>query len=94
MQAGLELHDFIKAALADREQDVPHTSSVILGILREHGPSIQDPTRCRVCTAIAHGHATRYRHPCPTVRLIGALFDTWPGYQHALWAAPGQEGGP
>lgn len=49
-------------------------------ILTGHGPSRQDPTRCRVCTAIAHDRATRFRAPCPTLRSLAAIYSDHPAY--------------
>lgn len=52
-------------------------------ILVEHGPSRQDATRCRVCTAIHEGHAQRFRAPCPTVRYLIAEWSEHPDYDQA-----------
>lgn len=56
-------------------------------ILEEHRPPRGFTDRCRVCTAVANNIPTRFRAPCPTVRLLAAEYDDRPGYQHALWAA-------
>jgi hypothetical protein len=69
----------------DRDRELHHITQSRL-ILREHGPSRSDPTRCRVCTSVADGFYARFRHPCPTVRLLAAEYDDQPGYQHSLWA--------
>ena len=49
-------------------------------ILQEHEPTQQDATRCRVCTAIAGGHATRFRAPCWTLVLLAAVYSDHPDY--------------
>jgi len=48
------------------------------GIIREH--EIRDG-RCRVCTAIHDGRATRFRAPCPTLLFLAAVFSDHPDYR-------------
>jgi len=52
-------------------------------ILTEHGPANggRDASRCRVCTAIHDGRATRFRAPCPTLLFVAAVFSSHPDYQ-------------
>ena len=52
-------------------------------LIAEHGPARggRDADRCRVCTAIAHGHATRFRSPCPTLRFLAAIYSDHPDYR-------------
>jgi hypothetical protein len=51
-------------------------------IIREH--EIRDG-RCRVCTAIHDGRATRFRAPCPTLLFLAAVYSGHPDYQQK-WA--------
>lgn len=48
------------------------------GIIREHESR---DGRCRVCTAIHDGRATRFRAPCPTLLSLAAVFSSHPAYQ-------------
>lgn len=88
--------DFLRARLYEMVADATtrgdsvtmRWATAALEIMTEHRPDRRDATRCRVCTAIAHERAARFRAPCPTVRFLLALFEDHPDYQHALWAPP------
>jgi Family of unknown function (DUF6221) len=56
-------------------------------ILAEHGPASggRDADRCRVCTAVHDGHATRFRAPCPTLLFLAAIWSDHAAYQQE-WA--------
>ena len=77
---------------ADRKADARHIArfdparvlrevAAKRAIIAEHGPSRQDGSRCRVCTAIADGGATRFRAPCPTLRHLAAAYSDHPDYR-------------
>ena len=51
-------------------------------IIREH--EIRD-SRCRVCTAIHEGRATRFRAPCWTLLFIADVYSDHPDYREE-WA--------
>lgn len=83
------LYDMVAQAMDKGDLATMSWATAALEILTEHRPDRRDATRCRVCTAIAGDHATRYRAPCPTIRILLGLFSAHSDYQHALWAPAG-----
>jgi hypothetical protein len=59
-----------------------------IGILDEHRPSREDPTRCRVCTAITENGPVRYPTPCKTVRILAEGYRYRNGWEQ-YWGSGG-----